>query len=117
MTSGKQDTRPPDQSARAGRSAEPDQPPTPSRADDAGDIAGKDAVQIGSEESFPASDPPSWMGMSHLGGREEPERKRDTEPGRSAQTGAQSAAPPEENRPHIPVEPPRSPPSEPRRLD
>ena len=37
----------------------------------------EDAVQEASEESFPASDPPSWEPL-HSGSPAEPERDRDT---------------------------------------
>jgi hypothetical protein len=47
-----------------------EQTPMQSRADDAADVEGKDAVQLGSEGSFPASDPPSWMGSARTGGRD-----------------------------------------------
>lgn len=47
------------------------QSPMHSRDDDAADIEGKDIVQLGSEGSFPASDPPSWMSNVHPGRRTE----------------------------------------------
>jgi hypothetical protein len=81
---------PEERSDSAGRVAEPS--PPHARADDAADIAGKDEVQIGSEASFPASDPPSWMSIARPGGR--------------------GHAPEDYKRPHIPVEPPRHPPRE-----
>jgi hypothetical protein len=55
-----------------------EQTPMHARADDAADVEGKDIVQLGSEASFPASDPPSWMGSARTGGRDEqqpPQRK------------------------------------------
>ena len=44
-----------------------EQTPMHARDDEAADIEGKDIVQIGSEGSFPASDPPSWMNVVQPG--------------------------------------------------
>jgi hypothetical protein len=90
-----------DRSGRAGETETPRRPERPgpapaqtpmhARDDEAANTEGKDEVQIGSEASFPASDPPSWMNVARPGGR--------------GDTGA--AARRDEDRPHIPVEPPR----------
>lgn len=69
----------------AGRSAEPS--PPHAWADEAANVAGKDEVQIASEGSFPASDPPSWMNVASPGGRDH--------------------GPEDHKRPHVPIEPPR----------